>query len=305
MMKTSSDTPTNLTASPATPVMEQPMKRDDERTLAQRGEDAAQTPQRAQAAPMVRFLGVTKRYGALTVLDELDLDVAPNEKVAIIGPSGSGKSTLLRVLMTLDPLTSGMIEVDGEPLTHMRSGGKLVPASPRHLRAVRSKIGMVFQSFNLFPHMTALQNTIEAPIHSLGLARNEAVERARELLSLVGLADKCNHYPSQLSGGQQQRVAIARALAMRPKVMLFDEVTSALDPELCGEVLNVIRRLGEEHNLTMLMVTHQMGFAKDFADRVCFFSQGKIVEQGPPREFFSAPKYERTQQFLRAVREAL
>jgi polar amino acid transport system ATP-binding protein len=305
MMKTSSDTPTNLTASPATPVMEQPMKRDDERTLAQRGEDAAQTPQRAQAAPIVRFLGVTKRYGALTVLDELDLDVAPNEKVAIIGPSGSGKSTLLRVLMTLDPLTSGMIEVDGEPLTHMRSGGKLVPASPRHLRAVRSKIGMVFQSFNLFPHMTALQNTIEAPIHSLGLARNEAVERARELLSLVGLADKCNHYPSQLSGGQQQRVAIARALAMRPKVMLFDEVTSALDPELCGEVLNVIRRLGEEHNLTMLMVTHQMGFAKDFADRVCFFSQGKIVEQGPPREFFSAPKHERTQQFLRAVREAL
>jgi polar amino acid transport system ATP-binding protein len=305
MMKTSSDTPTNLPASPATPVMEQPMKRDDERTLAQRGEDAAQTPQRAQAAPIVRFLGVTKRYGALTVLDELDLDVAPNEKVAIIGPSGSGKSTLLRVLMTLDPLTSGMIEVDGEPLTHMRSGGKLVPASPRHLRAVRSKIGMVFQSFNLFPHMTALQNTIEAPIHSLGLARNEAVERARELLSLVGLADKCNHYPSQLSGGQQQRVAIARALAMRPKVMLFDEVTSALDPELCGEVLNVIRRLGEEHNLTMLMVTHQMGFAKDFADRVCFFSQGKIVEQGPPREFFSAPKHERTQQFLRAVREAL
>jgi polar amino acid transport system ATP-binding protein len=305
MMKISSDAPTNLTASPATPVMEQPMKRDDERTLAQRGEDAAQMPQRAQAAPMVRFLGVTKRYGALTVLDELDLDVAPNKKVAIIGPSGSGKSTLLRVLMTLDPLTSGMIEVDGEPLTHMRSGGKLVPASPRHVRAVRSKIGMVFQSFNLFPHMTALQNTIEAPIHSLGLARNEAVERARELLSLVGLADKCNHYPSQLSGGQQQRVAIARALAMRPKVMLFDEVTSALDPELCGEVLNVIRRLGEEHNLTMLMVTHQMGFAKDFADRVCFFSQGKIVEQGPPREFFSAPKHERTQQFLRAVREAL
>ncbi|NRO95977.1 ectoine/hydroxyectoine ABC transporter ATP-binding protein EhuA [Paraburkholderia sp. NMBU_R16] len=285
--------------------MEQPMKRDDEHTLAQRGEDAAQIPQRAQVAPMVRFLGVTKRYGALTVLDELNLDVAPNEKVAIIGPSGSGKSTLLRVLMTLDPLTSGMIEVDGEPLTHMRSGGKLVPASPRHLRAVRNKIGMVFQSFNLFPHMTALQNTIEAPIHSLGLSRNEALERARELLSLVGLADKCNHYPSQLSGGQQQRVAIARALAMRPKVMLFDEVTSALDPELCGEVLNVIRRLGEEHNLTMLMVTHQMGFAKDFADRVCFFSQGKIVEQGPPREFFSAPKHERTQQFLRAVREAL
>ncbi|HWT36003.1 MAG TPA: ectoine/hydroxyectoine ABC transporter ATP-binding protein EhuA [Paraburkholderia sp.] len=255
--------------------------------------------------PMVRFAGVTKRYGALTVLDELDLDIAPNEKVAIIGPSGSGKSTLLRVLMTLDPLTGGMIEVDGEPLTHMRKNGSLVPASLSHLRRVRSKIGMVFQSFNLFPHMTALANTIEAPMQVLGLSRKEATERARELLTLVGLEDKCNHYPSQLSGGQQQRVAIARALAMRPKVMLFDEVTSALDPELCGEVLNVIRRLGEEHNLTMLMVTHQMGFAREFADRVCFFSQGKIIEQGPPQQFFTSPQHERTQQFLRAVREAV
>jgi polar amino acid transport system ATP-binding protein len=257
------------------------------------------------AQPMVKFSRVTKRYGALTVLDELDLEVARNEKVAIIGPSGSGKSTLLRVLMTLDPLTSGEIEVDGEPLTHMHRNGKLVPASPRHLREVRSKIGMVFQSFNLFPHMTALQNTIEAPMRVLGLAQKDAVERAKDLLSLVGLADKCEHYPAQLSGGQQQRVAIARALAMRPKVMLFDEVTSALDPELCGEVLNVIRRLGSEHNLTMLMVTHQMGFAKDFADRVCLFSQGKIVEQGAPQQFFTSPQNERTKQFLRAVREAL
>ncbi|MBW9104243.1 ectoine/hydroxyectoine ABC transporter ATP-binding protein EhuA [Paraburkholderia phenoliruptrix] len=254
---------------------------------------------------MVRFVGVTKRYGALTVLDELNLDIGRNEKVAIIGPSGSGKSTLLRVLMTLDPLTDGMIEVDGEPLTHMHKNGQLVPASLKHLRRVRSKIGMVFQSFNLFPHMTALANTIEAPMQVLGLSRKEATERARDLLSLVGLEDKCNHYPSQLSGGQQQRVAIARALAMRPKVMLFDEVTSALDPELCGEVLNVIRRLGSEHNLTMLMVTHQMGFAREFADRVCFFSQGKIIEQGPPQQFFSAPQHERTQQFLRAVKEAV
>ncbi|HTH60116.1 MAG TPA: ectoine/hydroxyectoine ABC transporter ATP-binding protein EhuA [Paraburkholderia sp.] len=257
-----------------------------------------------QGQPMVRFRGVTKRYGALTVLDELDLDVARNEKVAIIGPSGSGKSTLLRVLMTLDPLTSGTIEVDGEPLTHMRRNGTLVPASERHMRAVRSRIGMVFQSFNLFPHMTALQNTIEAPLSSLGMSRRDSIERGRELLSMVGLADKCDHYPSQLSGGQQQRVAIARALAMRPKVMLFDEVTSALDPELCGEVLNVVRRLGAEHNLTMLMVTHQMGFAKEFADRVCFFSQGKIIEQAPPQQFFTSPQHERTQQFLRAVREA-
>ena len=254
--------------------------------------------------PMVRFAGVTKRYGSLTVLDALDLEVARNEKVAIIGPSGSGKSTLLRVLMTLDPLSDGVIEVEGEPLTHMRRDGVLVPASERHVREVRRKIGMVFQSFNLFPHMTALQNTIEAPLRVLGMSKRDANERGRELLSMVGLDDKCDHFPSQLSGGQQQRVAIARALAMRPKVMLFDEVTSALDPELCGEVLNVIRRLGHEHDLTMLMVTHQMGFAKEFADRVCFFSQGKIIEQAPPQQFFGAPQHERTQQFLRAVREA-
>ena len=279
--------------------VENPMKRDDPASVL---EPQAGVP---GEAPMVRFVGVTKRYGALTVLDELDLDIGRNEKVAIIGPSGSGKSTLLRVLMTLDPLTGGMIEVDGEPLTHMRKNDELVPASPKHLRRVRSKIGMVFQSFNLFPHMTALANTIEAPMQVLGLSRKEATERARDLLSLVGLEDKCNHYPSQLSGGQQQRVAIARALAMRPKVLLFDEVTSALDPELCGEVLNVIRRLGSEHNLTMLMVTHQMGFAREFADRVCFFSQGKIIEQGPPQQFFSAPQHERTQQFLRAVKEAV
>jgi polar amino acid transport system ATP-binding protein len=295
-MKTDTETSTPLY--PDAPVMETEMKRDPADVLSQ-----AAVPQ--ADAPMVRFAGVTKRYGALTVLDALDLEVASNEKVAIIGPSGSGKSTLLRVLMTLDPLTDGMIEVDDEPLTHMRKNGVLVPASVRHLRRVRSKIGMVFQSFNLFPHMTALANTIEAPMRVLGLSRKEATDRARDLLSLVGLEDKCNHYPSQLSGGQQQRVAIARALAMRPKVMLFDEVTSALDPELCGEVLNVIRRLGSEHNLTMLMVTHQMGFAREFADRVCFFSQGKIIEQGPPQQFFAAPQHERTQQFLRAVREAV
>ncbi|WP_040052331.1 ectoine/hydroxyectoine ABC transporter ATP-binding protein EhuA [Caballeronia concitans] len=274
------------------------MKRDLDPALSTAADDRAN-------APIVRFRNVTKRYGALTVLDGLDLDIAPHEKVAIIGPSGSGKSTLLRVLMTLDPLSDGIIEVDGEPLTHEMQGGKLVPASARHVRQVRSKIGMVFQSFNLFPHMTALANTIEAPMRVLGLSKKEATERGRELLSMVGLAEKCNHYPSQLSGGQQQRVAIARALAMRPKIMLFDEVTSALDPELCGEVLNVIRKLGDEHSLTMLMVTHQMGFAKEFADRVCFFSQGKIIEQAPPQQFFSAPQHERTRQFLRAVTEAL
>jgi polar amino acid transport system ATP-binding protein len=278
-------------------LQEKQMKRDLDPAL---GADAVAP----NVQPMVRFAGVTKRYGSLTVLDALDLEVARNEKVAIIGPSGSGKSTLLRVLMTLDPLSDGLIEVEGEPLTHMRRNGALVPASERHVREVRRKIGMVFQSFNLFPHMTALQNTIEAPLRVLGMSKRDANERGRELLSMVGLDDKCNHFPSQLSGGQQQRVAIARALAMRPKVMLFDEVTSALDPELCGEVLNVIRRLGREHDLTMLMVTHQMGFAKEFADRVCFFSQGKIIEQAPPQQFFGAPQHERTQQFLRAVREA-
>ena len=254
--------------------------------------------------PMVRFRQVSKRYGPLTVLDRLDLDVAAGEKVAIIGPSGSGKSTLLRVLMMLDDIDDGTIEVDGKLITHQSRNGSLVPASEASKREARNQIGMVFQNFNLFPHMTALQNTMIAPVKSLGLSRQEAEARGRALLDHVGLADKLDHYPSQLSGGQQQRVAIARALAMRPKVMLFDEVTSALDPELCGEVLGVIRRLGEEHQLTMLMVTHQMGFAKEFADRVCFFSEGKIAEQGPPQQLFGNPQQERTQQFLKAVMEA-
>ena len=253
---------------------------------------------------MVRFEGVTKRYGALTVLDDLNLEVKRGEKVAIIGPSGSGKTTVLRMLMTLERIDGGVIWVDGEPLTHVQRGGGMAPADPKHLRRVRSKIGMVFQHFNLFPHMNALGNCIEAPMTVLGMKRREAEERAAELLDMVGLADKKGHYPAQLSGGQQQRVAIARALAMRPKVMLFDEVTSALDPEVCGEVLQVIRKLGSEHDLTMLMVTHQMGFAKEFADRVCFFYGGKIAEQGRPEKLFGSPENERTRQFLSAVLEA-
>ncbi len=265
----------------------------------------AQPTEASVEEPMVRFRGVTKRYGDLTVLDHLDLDVQAGEKVAIIGPSGSGKSTLLRALMTLEDIDEGVIMVDGEPLTHMPGAdGQLVPASARHQRSVRGKVGMVFQSFNLFPHMNALQNVMEAPVQVLGLSKAEARERAEELLAMVGLEDKFDHYPSQLSGGQQQRVAIARALAMRPKVMLFDEVTSALDPELCGEVLNVIRRLGDAHSLTMLMVTHQMGFAREFADRVCFFNEGRIHEQGSPDELFGNPQQERTQAFLSAVNEA-
>jgi polar amino acid transport system ATP-binding protein len=258
----------------------------------------------ATAQPMVRFDKVTKRYGALTVLDSLDLDVAPGEKVAIIGPSGSGKTTVLRMLMTLETINDGVIWVDGEPLTHVPRNGQMVPADQAHLRRIRGKIGMVFQHFNLFPHMTALKNCMEAPCTVLKLPKREAEERARELLSMVGLADKYNHFPSQLSGGQQQRVAFARALCMRPKVILLDEVTSALDPELVGEVLNVIRRLGSEFHLTILMVTHQMGFAREFADRVCFFYAGKICEEGPPDRLFGAPREERTKQFLSAVLEA-
>jgi polar amino acid transport system ATP-binding protein len=254
--------------------------------------------------PMVRFEAVSKRYGPLTVLDGLDLEVGRGEKVAIIGPSGSGKTTVLRMLMTLETIDDGVIYVDGEPLTHMQRNGRLEPANLAHIRRVRAKIGMVFQSFNLFPHMTALQNCIEAPMTVLKMSRKEAESRAAELLSMVGLSEKKSHYPAQLSGGQQQRVAIARALAMRPKIMLFDEVTSALDPELVGEVLQVIRRLAKEHDLTMLMVTHQMGFAREFADRICFFYQGKIAEQGAPDQLFSSPRNERTRQFLHAVLEA-
>ncbi|HEV2896819.1 MAG TPA: ectoine/hydroxyectoine ABC transporter ATP-binding protein EhuA [Pseudaminobacter sp.] len=254
--------------------------------------------------PMVRFENVSKRYGSLTVLDGLDLEIKRGEKVSVIGPSGSGKTTVLRMLMTLEKINDGVIWVEGEPLTHMQRNGKLVPADINHIRKIRAKIGMVFQSFNLFPHMTAMQNCIEAPMTVLGMKRADAEARAADLLEMVGLGAKKGHYPSQLSGGQQQRVAIARALAMRPKIMLFDEVTSALDPELVGEVLEVIRKLGREHDLTMLMVTHQMGFAKEFSDRVCFFHAGKICEQGPPSELFGAPKNERTRQFLHAVLEA-
>lgn len=256
------------------------------------------------AQPIVRFDKVSKRYGELVVLDELDLDIAPNEKVAIIGPSGSGKTTVLRMLMTLERIDEGVIYVDGEPFTHMPSNGAMVPADERYIRQRRGKIGMVFQHFNLFPHMTALENCMEAPVQVLGLSKAEARKRGAELLDMVGLADKKDKHPGQLSGGQQQRVAIARALCMRPKIMLFDEVTSALDPELVGEVLNIIRKLGREHNLTMLLVTHQMGFAREFADRVCFFYAGKIAEQGKPDALLGNPQSDRTKQFLAAVLEA-
>ena len=253
---------------------------------------------------LVKFLDVTKKYGDLVVLDKLNLEIKKNEMVSIIGPSGSGKTTVLRALMTLEKIDQGVIYLEGEPLTHMLEKEKLVFANEKYLRERRSKIGMVFQQFNLFPHMTALQNCIEAPVEVLGMKKEEAEERALDLLDLVGLSDKKDEHPSRLSGGQQQRVAIARALAMRPKVMLLDEITSALDPEVVGEVLNVIRSLNKEHDLTMIMVTHQMGFAKEISDRVCFFNEGKIFEQGSPEQLFDNPQNERTKQFLHAVLDA-
>ncbi len=254
--------------------------------------------------PIVRFSNVSKRYGDLTVLDSLNLDVERNEIVSIIGPSGSGKTTVLRMLMTLEKIDEGVIYVDGTPLSHMEKNGKLVQANSAHLRRMRSNIGMVFQHFNLFPHMTALENCMEAPVHVLGLSKTEAESRSQELLQMVGLEDKMHQHPARLSGGQQQRVAIARALAMRPKVMLFDEVTSALDPEVIGEVLNVIRKLATEHSLTMLMVTHQMGFAREISNRVCFFYAGNIAEEGHPDQLFENPQNDRTRQFLSAVLDA-
>lgn len=253
--------------------------------------------------PMVRFHNVTKRYGSLTVLGNLYLDVAEGEMVSIIGPSGSGKTTVLRMLM-LERIQGGVIYLDGEPLTHQDMNGKLVPASNKYLRMARKPVGMCFQHFNLFPHMTALQNCMEGPVQVLGMSKQDARERSEELLELVGLIDKKDEHPSRLSGGQQQRVAIARALAMRPKVLLLDEVTSALDPEVIGEVTEVIKGLVSAHNLTIMMVTHQMGFAREISNRVCFFYDGKIEEQGAPADLFDNPQRKRTQQFLSAVKSA-
>jgi polar amino acid transport system ATP-binding protein len=250
--------------------------------------------------PIIHFSGVTKRFGALTVLNDFDFAVQPGEKVTLIGPSGSGKSTVLRILMTLEPFQEGKLELDGLSY-HEADGPGLFKAREKHLRQIRHRVGMVFQSFNLFPHMTVLRNIVEAPVKVLGLKRGEAEARALDLLKMVGLSDKKDHYPSQLSGGQQQRVAIARALAMRPRVLLFDEPTSALDPQLVGEVLGVIRALAQEHDLTMLLVTHEMRFAREVSDRVCFFDKGRIVEQGEPDHIFSNPEQPRTREFLASV----
>jgi polar amino acid transport system ATP-binding protein len=238
-------------------------------------------------AKIIRYRGVTKRYGAFEALSGVDLDVHAGEVVCLIGPSGSGKSTLLRCTNALETIDGGEIEFEGAQL----------PRDERALREVRRRMGMVFQSFELFPHLTALHNVAEAPRTVLKARRAEAEDRARAMLAKVGLSDKASNYPAALSGGQQQRVAIARALAMEPDVMLFDEPTSALDPETIGEVLSVMKALADE-GMTMVVVTHEMTFARRVGDWVAVFDAGRIVEQGPPRQIFDAPTTERTRDFL-------
>ena len=241
---------------------------------------------------LIRFEQVTKRFGQNTVLDRLDFSVESGKHVTLIGPSGSGKTTILRLLMTLTKPDEGTITVAGD---------KLHPAPEKQIHEVRKNIGMVFQQFNLFPNMTVLRNITEAPVTVLGLSRDEAEQRARELLDLVGLADKAGARPTQLSGGQQQRVAIARALAMRPQVLLLDEVTSALDPELVAGVLDVLRDIARTTDITMLCVTHEMNFARDISDQVLMFDSGRVIESGSPEKIFSEPEQDRTREFLSAV----
>ncbi len=263
--------------------------------------NAAGTTGADAAVPAVRMREVNKAFGDNVVLDQLHLDVDPGERVVIIGPSGSGKTTILRVIMTLERPDSGTIEVGGRHLYHERKGDELKPASEKHIRQVRANVGMVFQHFNLFPHLSALENIALAPIKAQGRSKDDANQTALELLDKVGLREHANHTPGQLSGGQKQRVAIARSLATEPEVMLFDEVTSALDPELVGDVLEVLRDIAEEGKTTMMLVTHEMGFAREVADRLVMFDSGRIIEEGRPREILADPQHERTQSFLKAV----
>jgi len=249
---------------------------------------------------MVYVEDVHKKFGHLEVLRGITLEVQKGQTIVIIGPSGSGKSTLLRCINHLEKVDSGRIYLEGHLVGYKEVNGRLVELPPKAVARQRAEIGMVFQRFNLFSHMTALENVIEAPIHVRGVPKKQAIEEGLSLLSKVGLADKANSYPSQLSGGQQQRVAIARALAMHPKVMLFDEPTSALDPELVGEVLTVMENLAYE-GMTMIVVTHEMGFAREVADEVVFMDHGVILEQGKPEDIFSNPQHERTRTFLRAI----
>ncbi len=249
---------------------------------------------------IVHATGVHKRFGRLEVLRGVDLDVARGETVCIIGPSGSGKTTFIRCVNHLEKIDAGRIEVNGHLIGYRDVNGRLVEDSERSIARQRTQIGMVFQRFNLFPHMTALENVIEAPVHVLNVPRGQAAAEATTLLARVGLADKVDVYPGKLSGGQQQRVAIARALAMKPALLLFDEPTSALDPEVIGEVLEVMAELAHD-GMTMIVVTHEMGFAREAADRVVMMDEGVIVEQGPPEHFFEAPEHERTKQFLSKI----
>jgi polar amino acid transport system ATP-binding protein len=250
--------------------------------------------------PMVQAQAVHKSYGRLEVLRGIDLEVAPKDVMCLIGPSGSGKSTFLRCINHLEKIDAGKLYVDGELVGYTQRGDKLYELPDREVCRKRSEIGMVFQRFNLFPHMTSLENVIEAPIRVKGESTSVAVERGRRLLDRVGLADKVIAYPNQLSGGQQQRVAIARALAMQPKLMLFDEPTSALDPELVGEVLDVMRDLAES-GMTMVVVTHEMSFAREVGDTLLFMDAGIVVEAGTPRDLLANPQHERTKSFLAHV----
>jgi polar amino acid transport system ATP-binding protein len=252
-------------------------------------------------APLVvAAKGVEKQFGRLQVLKGIDLTVRKGEVVVIVGASGSGKTTFIRCINHLEKIEKGRIEVNGHLIGYRERNGNLIEDSERNIARQRSEIGMVFQRFNLFPHLTAIENIIEAPVHVRKIPREEALRMGRALLGRVGLAEKANTYPAQLSGGQQQRVAIARALAMRPALMLFDEPTSALDPEMIGEVLDVMKELARE-GMTMIVVSHEMGFAREVANRMIMMHDGRIIEDAPPDQFFTAPLHERTQAFLSRV----
>ena len=253
------------------------------------------------SAPMVKAERVQKSFGRLHVLKGVSLEVAPGEVVRMIGPSGSGKSTFLRCINHLEKIDAGRLWVDGELVGYRQVGDKLYEQRDADICRDRAEIGMVFQRFNLFGHMTALENVIEAPVQVRGVRKQIAAAEGEALLARVGLADKRDVYPGKLSGGQQQRVAIARALAMKPKLMLFDEPTSALDPELVGEVLDVMKGLALDFKTTMIVVTHEMGFAREAADRVLMMDDGRIIEEGTPQHFFDDPREERTKQFLSAI----
>lgn len=256
----------------------------------------------AESTPLVRIEGLHKSFGSLDVLKGIDLNVQQGQKISLIGPSGSGKTTLLRCVNYLEEPTKGDIYIDNELIGQRLVGTRKVPMSDKELARMRAEIGMVFQRFNLFPHLSVLENIILGPLKVQQRNRAEAVELAEDLLNKVGMFAKRDAFPEQLSGGQQQRIAIARALAMKPKLMLFDEATSALDPELVGEVLGVMRRLAEE-GMTMIIVTHEMSFAESVSDQVIFMADGNIVEQGPPRQIFRESQVERTRSFIRAVQE--